>query len=280
MARPAKEGLDYFPLDVDIDQDDKIALIEAQHGVTGFAVVIKLLMKIYKNSYFYEWAEKEQLLFSKRVNVDINKVNAIINDCVKWGFFNKELFETYEILTSKGIQRRYLEAVGRRNKVIIEKKYLLLDSEIVNVYKNLVIVDDNPLSNVVNDYINTQSKVKESKVKKSSSTETKITTTTTIIDPIVLFEKTLCRLSPFQTQQLIEWEKDFNGDKEIINEAIRIADDKNKRYFGFVEYLLKEWADNKLETLDQIKTYENNKFSKSSKVVPMKKASEIDWEAL
>lgn len=280
MARPAKEGLDYFPLDVDIDQDDKIALIEAQHGVTGFAVVIKLLMKIYKNSYFYEWAEKEQLLFSKRVNVDINKVNAIINDCVKWGFFNKELFETYEILTSKGIQRRYLEAVGRRNKVIIEKKYLLLDSEIVNVYKNLVIVDDNPLSNVVNDDINTQSKVKESKVKKSSSTETKITTTTTIIDPIVLFEKTLCRLSPFQTQQLIEWEKDFNGDKEIINEAIRIADDKNKRYFGFVEYLLKEWADNKLETLDQIKTYENNKFSKSSKVVPMKKASEIDWEAL
>lgn len=280
MARPAKEGLDYFPLDVDIDQDDKIALIEAQHGVTGFAVVIKLLMKIYKNSYFYEWAEKEQLLFSKRVNVDINKVNAIINDCVKWGFFNKELFETYEILTSKGIQRRYLEAVGRRNKVIIEKKYLLLDSEIVNVYKNLVIVDDNHLLNVVNDDINTQSKVKESKVKKSSSTGTKITTTTTIIDPIVLFEKTLCRLSPFQTQQLIEWEKDFNGDKEIINEAIRIADDKNKRYFGFVEYLLKEWADNKLETLDQIKTYENNKFSKSSKVVPMKKASEIDWEAL
>lgn len=66
-----------------------------------------------------------------------------------------------------------MEAVGRRNKVIIEKKYLLLDSEIVNVYKNLVIVDDNPLSNVVNDDINTQSKVKESKVKKSSSTETK-----------------------------------------------------------------------------------------------------------
>jgi DnaD/phage-associated family protein len=278
MARPVKEGLDYFPLDVDIDQDDKIALIEAQHGVTGFAVVIKLLMKIYKNSYFYEWTEKEQLLFSKRVNVDINQVNAIINDCVKWGVFDKELFETYEILTSKGIQRRYLEAVGRRNKVIIKKKYLLLDSEIVNVYKNLVIVDENHQSNEVNDNINTQSKVKESKVKKSSSAET--TTTTTIIEPIALFEKTLCRLSPFQSQQLIEWEKDFNGNKEIINEAIRIADNKNKRYFGFVEYLLKEWADNKLETLDQIKTYENNKFSKSSKVVPMKKASEIDWEAL
>ena len=45
MARPQKKGLDYFPLDVDIDQDDKIALIEAKHGAIGFAVIIKLLMK-------------------------------------------------------------------------------------------------------------------------------------------------------------------------------------------------------------------------------------------
>jgi len=29
MARPTKTGLDYFPLDVDMDNDDKIALIEA-----------------------------------------------------------------------------------------------------------------------------------------------------------------------------------------------------------------------------------------------------------
>ena len=62
-------------------------------------------MKIYKNSYYYEWTEKEQLLFSKRVNVNINEVNVIINDLIKWGFFNKELFESEEILTSKGIKR-------------------------------------------------------------------------------------------------------------------------------------------------------------------------------
>ena len=46
MARPQKIGLDYFPLDTDIDQDDKVAIIEAQHGMLGFSVVIKLLMKI------------------------------------------------------------------------------------------------------------------------------------------------------------------------------------------------------------------------------------------
>ncbi|AQR95528.1 DUF4373 domain-containing protein [Clostridium saccharoperbutylacetonicum] len=176
MARPLKEGLEYFPLDCDIDQDDKITLIEAQHGLIGFGIAIKLLMKIYNNSYFYEWTEKEQLLFSKRVNVDINHINEIINDLVKWGFFNKKLFETERILTSCGIQKRYLTAVGRRQRVQILKKYLLLDDETINVYKNLVIVDINIDSEVINDNIGTQSKVKESKVNKTKEKEKEIET--------------------------------------------------------------------------------------------------------
>jgi hypothetical protein len=167
LARPQKEGLEYFPLDVDMDQDDKVALIEAQHGLVGFGVIIKLLMKIYKHGYFYEWTEKQQLLFSKRVNVDINQINVIINDCIKWELFDKNVFETYKVLTSKGIQKRYMEAVGRRQKVKIYKKYLLLDDETINVYKNLVIVNINSDNEVVNADINPQSKVKESKVKKS-----------------------------------------------------------------------------------------------------------------
>lgn len=144
MARPQKEGLDYFPLDVDVDQDDKITLIEAQYGIEGFGVVIKLMMKIYKTSYFYEWTEREQLLFSKRVNVDINRVNVIINDCVKWGLFDETVYNLHKVLTSKGIQRRYLTAIGRRQTVKMAKEYLLLDDETVNVYKNLVIVNINP----------------------------------------------------------------------------------------------------------------------------------------
>lgn len=182
MARPTKEGLDYFPLDVDMDQDDKVALIEAQHGVTGFAIVVKLLMKIYKNSYYYDWTEKEQLLFSRVINVDINTLNEVVNDCVKWGIFSEKMYDKYKILTSNGIQIRYLEAASRRQKVKISKEHLLISNPKINEYKNLVIdginVDINSLSEEVNDDTNmsnhnindnigTQSKVKESKVKKS-----------------------------------------------------------------------------------------------------------------
>lgn len=171
MARPQKEGLDYFPLDVDIDQDDKIALIESQYGIEGFAIVIKIMMKIYKTSYFYEWTEREQLLFSKRVNVDINRVNVVINDCIKWQLFDEILFNTHKILTSKGIQRRYLEAVGRRQKVEMYREYLLLDKKTVNVYKNLVIVDINPIEpELMSTLI---PKVKESKVKETKGEERK-----------------------------------------------------------------------------------------------------------
>lgn len=167
MARPKKEGLDYFPLDVDIDQDDKIALIEAKYGAEGFAIVIKLLMKIYKNSYFYKWTEIEQLLFSKRVNVDINKVNVCIKDCIKWEMFSRDVYEKFEILTSVGVQRRYLEAVGRRQKAEMFKEYLLLEPNEVNAYKNLTLKSINVDINSINDDINPQSKVKESKENKT-----------------------------------------------------------------------------------------------------------------
>jgi hypothetical protein len=167
MARPQKDGLDYFPLDVDIDQDDKVQLIEAEYGIIGFAIVIKLLMKIYKEGYYYEWTEKEQLLFSKKVNVDINQVNGIINACLKWGLFDKTLYDKYKILTSKGIQRRYLEAVSRRKQIVFIKDFFLLD---VSKYQNIVFDNINQVNddnNSINDDNNPQSKVKESKEKKS-----------------------------------------------------------------------------------------------------------------
>lgn len=127
MARPIKLGLSYFPLDVDIDQDDKISVIEAIHGIEGFGVLIKLFMKIYKEGYYYNWSEREQLLFSRRVNVDINSAKQIVSDSLDEKIFDRNLYLDYGILTSAGIQKRYLEAVTRRKEVTLEKRYLLIN---------------------------------------------------------------------------------------------------------------------------------------------------------
>lgn len=278
MARPQKIGLDYFPLDVDIDQDDKVAIIEAQHGILGFSVVIKLLMKIYSEGYYYDWTEKEQILFSKRVNVDISKVNVIINDCIKWGMFSEKLFNEHKILTSKGIQVRYFEAVKRRQKVEIAKEFLLLDSKTAKNYTNLVIVsinededtveevnvDINKQGEEVNVDINPQSKVKKSKVKnikedKNKEDKTKEDNRTTdtgrsscqSTDTGVDNSKSLSIIAnAFQSDgfgSINMTVKNILVDlldhypTEWILEAMKIAVESNKRSLRYVKGILENW---------------------------------------
>lgn len=107
----------------------------------------------------------------------------------------------------------------------------------------------------------------EQELKHSSTEESlKSPATTTAFNDTALatviqtFEANLCRLSPIQMDSLFLWLQDFNGNTEIIIEAIKKADNRNRRTFGFVEGLLKEWANNKLSNLDQINSYELNKF--------------------
>lgn len=161
LARPKKDGLEYFPLDVYAGTDDELELLEAEYGLEGFAIFIKLLQAIYKNGYYINWSDKEKLLFSKRVNVALTLVNDVITTCLKWDLLNNSLYEQHKILTSHGIQQRFLLAIGRRSAVEIYQDYLLLSESEVSATKNLVIVTKTP----VNADDNPQSKVKESKRK-------------------------------------------------------------------------------------------------------------------
>lgn len=93
--------------------------------------------------------------------------------------------------------------------------------------------------------------------------DNKKNTTTTAENPVQLFEQLLCRLSPIQMNSIYQWVDDFKGNEEIINAAIKLADDRNKRNFGFVEFLLKEWFNNNLMTIDRVRAYEQEKFNKN-----------------
>jgi len=127
VSRPNKNGLDYLPIDIDFEDDDKIALIEAGHGLEGFAILIKVLIKIYREGYYYEWHEQEQLLFAKRKNIDYKKLKDVVDDALKWEFLSKKMCDKYHILTSRGIQKRYLFATKRRKERSMIKEYLLAD---------------------------------------------------------------------------------------------------------------------------------------------------------
>lgn len=76
MPRPIKEGLDYFELDCQMN--DKIKLIQAEFGLKGFAIVVKLYQKIYGgHGYYCEWNEDILLLFMSENGLSSDSKNLI-----------------------------------------------------------------------------------------------------------------------------------------------------------------------------------------------------------
>ena len=156
MPRKTKIGLDYFPHSCNLD--DELEYIIAVHKEQGYYIYFRLLERIYKHlGYYINWDKKNIALFSNSINVDINKINDTINDCLSEHLFNKSIHKKHNILTSKGIQERYFEAIDRRKEAEIIKEYIILKNVYINKLKvNIIWLNVNK---------STQSKVEYSKVK-------------------------------------------------------------------------------------------------------------------
>lgn len=160
----AKSGIDYFPLDVVLDA--KFELIEAEFGLTGFGVVVHLLQEIYgKAGYYIEWTEEVALLFARKVGLGGSVVSEIVEASIRRGMFDKEKYDKYRVLTSKGIQTRYFEAVSRRKVLEVDYNILLVD--VAQILTNVDIQAKNVNILSKNADISEQSKVEKSRVEKS-----------------------------------------------------------------------------------------------------------------
>ena len=156
-----KNGCDYFPFEVRLD--DSMRLIEAQFGLKGFAIIVKLWQKIYGGyGYYCEFTSDIRLLFSRECLVNCSLVSNIVECAIQRGIFDRTLYEKYQILTSAGIQRRYLKMTSRRECVKLKNEYLLINcaQNAENADKN----GENVYRNQENVYRNSQSKVNKSKV--------------------------------------------------------------------------------------------------------------------
>ena len=163
-----KSGIDYFPLDVHLDE--KFELIEAEFGLKGFAVIVKLFQRIYgQQGYYCEWTNDVALLFGQDCRLGSTAVSEILSASIRRGIFDKDLYERYQILSSEGIQKRYLEACSRRKQIQLDGRYLLLSADFLAEY-----VDNNSVNvniNSVNVNNNPQSKEEESKENKTNTFE-------------------------------------------------------------------------------------------------------------
>jgi len=164
MARPVKTGLDYFPLDVNVDDD--IELLEAECGLEGYAILIKLWQKIYSSGYFIKWDDDMCLLFARKINSESTKVSSVINSCLRRKIFSKIVYDSYGVLTSRGIQKRFFMAckLCKRKSISVSSELMLVNPEEIGV--NPELIEDNS-------EFSAQSKVKERKGKKSKGDERK-----------------------------------------------------------------------------------------------------------
>lgn len=117
MARPLKEGLEYFPMDVSIDE--KIELLELKYGIEGFGVYVRTLQTIYKiksgelligQDEFSAWK-----LVGKRTGKSEEYIRKFIGDAVNIGLFDPKMFEI-GVITSNGIKKRLNEINHLREK--------------------------------------------------------------------------------------------------------------------------------------------------------------------
>lgn len=134
MARIAKQGLEYFPLDIDFFQDIRIRKLIKRQGGKAITVYALLLCLIYKNGYYMKWDDELPFIGSEISGFEQAYVSEVIKTCLSLGLFNKELFDTEEVLTSKGIQMRYCNIQRLTKRMSRIDKYSLLDESILNAH--------------------------------------------------------------------------------------------------------------------------------------------------
>lgn len=151
MARPTKQGIDYFPLDVQFDE--KIELLIAEKGALAVSVLITVWQLIYKNEgYYIEYSDDLFLLIKRRIMIDEKLIKEILDAAIKRNVFNQTMKNKYSILTSKALQKRYSIASRLKKRINIISEYMLIDiPDVDNIIVSRVSNVGNSVSNGVND---------------------------------------------------------------------------------------------------------------------------------
>lgn len=167
----SKEGIGYFSFDTDFfHADKKVKLIKSEFGSKGVTILIYALCAIYSDKgYYAEWGEDDCYLWSEDLGCDCspNLIGEVINRCVKRGIFDEEVFNVSGVLTSHGIQIRFLKAASKRERIKIIKEYALFDlEELKEGMRNKVNFFSLKVAGS-NQEVASSNQSKESKVKKS-----------------------------------------------------------------------------------------------------------------
>ncbi len=207
MARPLQDGVEYFPKNTDFYTDDKVRLLRAEFGAKGMYMLDYLLCELYgKNGYFIKWDRNKCFLVSDGAGCGCSPefISEFVQGCIRCSFFDERVFESFGVLTSAGIQRRYIRMFNGRDYIQMQAEYWLLDcnsrkdvpTSVLNKINFISFkTTENPDKSTENPDKSTENP--QSKINKKKEDETK------------LFDDTLCK--PFKQ----EWDAYIEMRKKI-----------------------------------------------------------------
>ncbi|MFR9589103.1 MAG: DUF4373 domain-containing protein, partial [Rikenellaceae bacterium] len=111
------KGFAYYNTDTNRYQDMRIKRLRREMGCTGIAVYDYVLCEIYRvNGCYTEWSEETAYDVADYFTISEELANQAIDCCCKVGLFEKIQRENEVVLTSKSIQRRYVDMCSRAKR--------------------------------------------------------------------------------------------------------------------------------------------------------------------
>lgn len=136
MARPSTPGIEYYPKYNDFYNKITTKMIRKKFDYKGICIYEYLLFKIYSElGYYLNLNEETNIDVTEYFNISDDEYYELIEFFVEKEIFNKELYEKYNILSAKEIQRIYLAASKNKSTIEYCAEYLLVD--LVSVIKSV-----------------------------------------------------------------------------------------------------------------------------------------------
>jgi DnaD/phage-associated family protein len=238
MARPQKEGLDYFPHDVYASSDEKIEPLILIYGAKGYAFYFLHLEYIYRSKdleFDISDAETREVI-QQKLRISADEYELILQTALKKKCFDKKYYDEFHKLTSDGIKKRAATVYEKREKMRLAYEAKVSDAETTHIKKR---------------------KGKERKVNIEEEEEEK----KRVGEIFKFFSSNIGPITPFQSQVIIQYLDEDGLEPQLIIQILKDSVGKAIPW-DWAKAVLKNKADKGIKTLEQ---YEAEKVEKERK---------------
>lgn len=264
LSRTIQNGLIYFSFDCDFFSNRKIKILKASFGTDGIIVYVYLLCEIYKNGYYLKLDSDYEYIISADLNLTVEKINSIVSFLAEHCLFDKQLYTSEKILTSKGIQKRFQLAIRERAKKTPRtvNNYWLLDTSETVGYILASHNSENKEDFSQNYDTKKRKEIKENKLNESKGKEKENKETKSLVVIVDFYKQNInSDVKDIEISEIQSW-LNQGFDEQLIIECIKIAVLSNKRSIKYISGILNNMRKNSIMTFED---YEKSKRGKKGK---------------